>query len=124
MPGGTATGPWGMGPMTGRAAGYCAGFAVPGFANPVPGRGFGYGPGSVFGRGGGGGRGWRHMYYATGVPGWARAGYYPAWGAAPSVGTPAPEQETAALKAQQEYLTATLDSVKKRIEELEAASAK
>jgi len=37
MPGGDGTGPRGMGPMTGRAAGYCAGFPVPGFANPIPG---------------------------------------------------------------------------------------
>jgi len=40
MPGGDRTGPMGMGPMTGRAAGYCAGFGVPGFMSPVPGRGY------------------------------------------------------------------------------------
>lgn len=33
MPRGDGTGPAGMGPMTGRAAGYCAGFAAPGYAN-------------------------------------------------------------------------------------------
>jgi len=38
MPGGDGTGPAGLGPMTGRAAGYCAGYPVPGFMNPVPGR--------------------------------------------------------------------------------------
>lgn len=27
---------------------------------------------------GGFGRGWRHMYYATGLPGWMRAGWWPA----------------------------------------------
>jgi len=71
MPRGDRTGPAGMGPMTGRGAGYCAGYDRPGFANPWVG---GYG-----GRGfGGGGRGWRNMYYATGLPGWARAGYAPA----------------------------------------------
>ena len=43
MPGGDRTGPGGMGPMTGRAAGYCAGYQVPGFMNPVLGRGFGGG---------------------------------------------------------------------------------
>jgi len=42
MPLGDGTGPMGMGPMTGRAAGYCAGFGVPGYMNPIPG-GFGYG---------------------------------------------------------------------------------
>jgi len=41
MPGGDRTGPAGMGPMTGRAAGYCAGYPVPGFMNPIPGQGFG-----------------------------------------------------------------------------------
>lgn len=33
MPRGDGTGPLGMGAMTGRAAGYCAGYSVPGFAN-------------------------------------------------------------------------------------------
>ena len=45
MPFGDGTGPRGMGPMTGRGAGYCAGFGRPGFANPIPGRrwfGFGW----------------------------------------------------------------------------------
>ncbi|MBA7569646.1 hypothetical protein ES708_11387 [subsurface metagenome] len=37
MPGGDRTGPTGMGPMTGRGVGYCAGYQVPGFANPIPG---------------------------------------------------------------------------------------
>ena len=48
MPRGDRTGPAGMGPMTGRAAGYCAGYAAPGFMNPGPvwGRGLpGYAPG-------------------------------------------------------------------------------
>ncbi|MGZ5424590.1 MAG: DUF5320 domain-containing protein, partial [Candidatus Aminicenantales bacterium] len=47
MPAGDRTGPIGMGPLSGRAAGYCAGFGMPGYANPLPGRGFGMG----FGRG-------------------------------------------------------------------------
>jgi len=38
MPGGDGTGPMGMGPMTGRAAGYCAGYPVPGFMNAYGGR--------------------------------------------------------------------------------------
>ncbi|AEA47877.1 DUF5320 domain-containing protein [Archaeoglobus veneficus] len=33
MPGGDGTGPWGLGPRTGRAAGLCAGYRMPGFAN-------------------------------------------------------------------------------------------
>ena len=43
MPRGDGTGPQGMGPMTGRAAGYCAGYNAPGYANPIAGRGFGAG---------------------------------------------------------------------------------
>ena len=35
MPLGDGTGPAGMGPMTGRAAGFCAGYPVPGYMNPV-----------------------------------------------------------------------------------------
>jgi len=46
MPLGDGTGPAGMGPMTGRAAGYCAGYPVPGYMNPYGGRpGLGYGVG-------------------------------------------------------------------------------
>jgi hypothetical protein len=33
MPRGDGTGPMGMGPMTGRAAGFCAGYPTPGFMN-------------------------------------------------------------------------------------------
>ena len=38
MPWGNKTGPTGQGPLTGRKAGYCAGFSVPGFLNIKPGR--------------------------------------------------------------------------------------
>ena len=40
MPAGDRTGPFGLGPMTGRQAGYCAGYPLPGYMNPIPGRGF------------------------------------------------------------------------------------
>ena len=43
MPLGDGTGPAGFGPMTGRAAGYCAGYPVPGYMNP----GIGY-PGAFY----------------------------------------------------------------------------
>ncbi|RLI76297.1 hypothetical protein DRP04_12770 [Archaeoglobales archaeon] len=33
MPGGDRTGPWGMGPRTGRGAGFCSGYGMPGFMN-------------------------------------------------------------------------------------------
>jgi hypothetical protein len=73
MPFGDGTGPQGMGPMTGRSAGYCAGAGRPGFANPAFTRGwFGFNRG--FGRSMGRGRG----------RGMARRGFnqfaaYPRW---------------------------------------------
>ncbi|GAB4335500.1 MAG: DUF5320 domain-containing protein [Candidatus Abyssubacteria bacterium] len=122
MPGGDRTGPMGLGPMTGRGAGYCAGFPTAGFMNPVPGRGFwGGGRGRGFWGRGGGGRGWRHWFYATGLPGWVRAG----WGAAPYGPywwPPAPaltrEQEMELLRQQAEYFNEALDDIKQRIDEL------
>ena len=51
MPFGDGTGPMGYGPMSGRGVGYCAGFNMPGFANPMPGRGFGRGRGFGWRRG-------------------------------------------------------------------------
>lgn len=115
MPGGDRTGPRGMGPMTGRGAGYCAGAGVPGYANALPGRGMGWGGGS-----GGWGRGnrWRHWYYATGVPGWARAGYAPPWAPGPMAAPPAAE-EAGYLKEQAAYLQQQLEAISRRIQELE-----
>jgi hypothetical protein len=74
--------------------GYCSGYNQPGFTSPIPGfsSGFGFG-----------GRGWRHRFYATGVPGWLM---------------PTPEQEAANLKAQADWLKGQLDAIQKRIEEL------
>ncbi|MFA5125865.1 MAG: DUF5320 domain-containing protein [archaeon] len=52
MPRGDRTGPAGLGPMTGRGMGYCAGYNMPGYMNPCFGRGFGrgFGAGRGFGR--------------------------------------------------------------------------
>ena len=117
MPRGDATGPMGMGPMTGRGAGYCAGFGVPGYMNNVGGRGFGmgFGRGAGFGgRGGrGGGFGYRNRFFATGAPGWAWGGSM----AAPYQKTD-PEFEKQFLGKQAEILQAELDTIKKRLEEL------
>jgi len=116
MPGGDRTGPMGMGPMTGRAAGYCAGFPVPGYMNAGPGRGFG---GGRFGAGRGG-WGRRNWFYATGAPGWQRAAWgWPAWGAVPPQ-TMTQQQELDLLKRQAEDLSATLGDVQRRISELES----
>lgn len=119
MPRGDGTGPKGYGPMTGRGAGRCAGYAVPGFMNPVPGRGFGGRGGGFWGRGGG--RGWRHWFYATGLPGWARGGWnqpLTSWGL-PAQG-PTPEQELELLQEQAKHFDQALEEVRKRIDELSA----
>jgi hypothetical protein len=116
MPRGDRTGPMGHGPRTGRGAGYCSGYDVPGYANPITGRGGGWWHG--FRRGGG--RGFRHGYYATGVPGWARYSV-PAWQAAGPYPAPAPDEGTA-LREQAEYLTEALEEVRARLAELEAGS--
>ena len=73
MPGGDRTGPLGKGPMTGRGRGFCAGYAVPAYAQPWAGRGSGWGLG--LSGGGRGGRGWRNRFWATGVPGWMWGAY-------------------------------------------------
>jgi uncharacterized protein DUF5320 len=106
-----------MGPLTGRGAGYCAGYNVPGYANPGFGGGFGMGRGR--GGWGGGGRGWRNQFYATGMPGWMRYGAAPAWGASPVAPVPGPEQEAEYLRAQAEQLQAELDAISERLSELE-----
>lgn len=127
MPFGNGTGPMGMGPMTGRGMGYCAGFPTPGYMNPGFGGGwFGFGRGR-----GGGGRGRRNCYYATGLPGWARAGYgMPAYGGygMPAYGMypppqPNPEEESAMLKDQAEFLKQQLDDIQNRINDLESNKA-
>ncbi len=62
MPGGDRTGPAGMGPMTGRGAGFCAGYGTAGYMNNAGncnggcgGRGLGRGVGRSLGRGFAGG---------------------------------------------------------------------
>lgn len=128
MPGGDGTGPAGTGPMTGRAAGYCAGYPVLGYMNPVGGRGF-WG----WGRGRGGGRGWRNWFYATGLMGWQRSAMgYPGFGGVapvapygvPFAPTMSAEQQLDALKAQAEYFEDALEGIRKRIAELEAKGKK
>lgn len=128
MPGGDGMGPAGTGPATGRAAGYCAGYMVPGYMNSIPGRRFGFG----FGRGG-----WRRRkwFYATGLTRWQRAPYaYTDWRGyccgMPYTGAPltyrvpywpTKEQEIDDIqKDQAEYLEDTLSNINKHIQELEA----
>lgn len=130
MPFGDRTGPMGAGPMTGRAAGYCAGYDVPGYTNPLPGRSYGWGMGGGrgfrgAGRGGmpwgggrgrawGGGRGpgWGGQFYGAVPP------YYAEPYGAPYVPPMTGDQETKELKAQSKYLKDTLKEIEKRLEDL------
>jgi len=105
MPGGDRSGPRGMGPMTGRAAGVCAGYPGPGSFNPIRGRGYG------MGRGGGWGRGWRGQGFAYG-PAWGA----PRWGYEP-VAVPADEAEW--LRTQANALQQQLDAINSRLDEIE-----
>jgi hypothetical protein len=123
MPRGDRTGPWGAGPMTGRAAGYCAGYSVPGYVNPVYGygRGWGRGRGRGFGRGYGRGFGRGRFVYPQPVVG--QPAYQP--GYQPVAQPQMPEQEIAALENYQKSLEAEkadldqeMGGVKARIEEL------
>ena len=113
-----------MGPMSGRAAGYCAGYPVPGFMNPLPGRGWGYGRGRGRGRGWGRGWGWGRWYGAPGPADWSGYEWPQYYGPGPAVAPPSPTEETQSLKAQAQYFESALENIRKRIEELEAAKEK
>ncbi len=105
MPGGDGMGPRGMGPMTGRAMGFCVGYAP---LRP----GAGTGVGLAWGRGGG--RGWRNRFYATGVPGWAAYEGYSAGYAKPD-----PAWEKQSLRDQAQSLKVELETIERRLAELE-----
>ena len=112
MPGGNGTGPAGMGPMTGRGAGFCAGYAGPGYANPVGGRGYGIGCSRGMGRGRGFGRGF----------GWySAAGSYETNTSFDPKLTAAQEVEN--LKQQAVLLQNSLSQVSERIDRLEKTKA-
>jgi hypothetical protein len=96
---------------------------MPGYMNPIYGRGRGFGGGG-FGRG----RGWRNMYYATGMPFWGRG--YPAypWGtgyaAPPYYGELTLEREMEMIKTQTEFFEKQIEVLNERIRELESIAAK
>lgn len=103
MPRGDRTGPIGMGPMSGRGAGFCAGFAMAGFMNPGNAS-----CGMGFGRGcGGWGFGRTH-----GFKGALGGAYFsqPAYQEPPAV------NEKDYLSSQAKYLEKELQKVKKRLE--------
>lgn len=104
MPRGDGTGPAGMGPMTGGGRGFCVA--------PVPGIRGGSSGARFFGRGGG--RGHRNMFYATGLPGWARSGV----ASAPDLSG---KEEAAMLSEEAAVLREELAAVQKRLETLKKA---
>ncbi|MDZ4184012.1 MAG: DUF5320 domain-containing protein [Desulfuromonadales bacterium] len=119
MPARNGTGPMGLGPLSGRGMGYCAGVVTPGTMTLGSGRGWGRGS-----RGcgmGGGGRGWRNRFIATGLAGWQRAatGWPMNAGASPVMSVPTREQELAALKNQAANLETAMGEIRKRIQEFE-----
>ena len=123
MPGGDGTGPDGLGPMTGRAAGYCAGYPGPGYMNPIRGRGRGRGWGWGRGRGRGWGRhgwGWAGAYpYAYAAP------YYPpAYADNPYAAELTPKQEADMLKDQAKAMQDEIKLINERISELESVAKK
>jgi len=120
MPRGDGTGPLGEGPMTGGAAGYCAGYAAPNFAKrpvfalgafgPRMGDGFGGGRGC----GAGGGFGHRNRFYATGMP----FGAYTATGPQPEL---ARDEEIPLLKSESQRLRSILETIENRLAQIETA---
>ena len=112
MPGGDRTGPLGLGPMTGRAAGYCAGYSMLGYANPTYGRGRG------FGRGWGRGHGWNRGAYS-----YEARDYGAPYGNQynPQMTS---QQETDMLKERAKVMQEEIKSINERISELESTAKK
>ena len=115
MPRGDRTGPSGLGPMSGRGAGFCAGSGMPGFANGAPGRGSGWS--SCMRRGSRGNRNWFHR---TGLFGWQRGG-------ADSYGTASgpiktKDNEIQILKDELRGFERATEQIRSRLTELEKAS--
>ena len=98
MPRRDGTGPMGLGAMTGRGAGYCAGYGFSRPMNPVGGRGGAFGFGRGLGLGCGLGRGVCRGWYGAGA---------------------APEQEQAALKSQLANLERLSADIRQRLTDLE-----
>jgi len=109
LPGGDRTGPRGLGSMTGRGLGYCAGYDMPGYTKgPGMGRGWWRGRGIGYGRGMGYGRGWGRGY---GVPVYS---YY----APPTIPRVIPENQLDILKQQKDYLESEMNNIKNAIDDV------
>ncbi len=119
MPGGDRTGPLGLGPMTGRRAGLCAGYPVPGYLNRVSDIGwFGVGRGG-FPRGGGRGR-----TFGGGRGRWWRSGFYGYPPYAPAYPQPTAEEEKEMLQEELRNLEEESKEIRSRLTELEKEEPK
>lgn len=99
MPGGNGTGPSGMGPMTGRARGFCTGNSAPGYTTAGGRR-------SAWGRS-------RGLGFRRGFSGGGFRNARP-------MEAPTDDQELDGLKHQAEFLGGALESINKRIEQIKA----
>lgn len=109
MPYGDRTGPDGMGPMTGRGLGFCAGYAAPGALTGGRGRG-------GFGRYGSGGRGVRNRFWQSGGGRFSAQLYNYGPYEGPGM-TPADEKES--LRNEARFMQQSLDEINRRLSELE-----
>ena len=122
MPRGDRTGPAGMGPMTGRAYGYCSGHGAPGYVTaPGPGMGMAWGYGGGRGRGG----------FGQGMGRGRNRGFGPAYGGpygggyGPYAAAPVSEEnrvaflkdEMAALEERRNFLQRELEAMDKQAED-------
>jgi hypothetical protein len=121
MPGGDRTGPRGAGPMSGRAAGFCNGYDVAGFANRDGLERGMQGRGMVQGVGGGRvrGRGCRNTYKATGLTGWQR-GVYQQADQPGRDNQPVAPAELTTRKSDTELILQELSLIKDRLSDLES----
>jgi hypothetical protein len=98
MPRGDGTGPMGLGPMSGRGMGYCAGYPAPGYMNPWCQPRFGRGR-------------WRVPYVA--------APHYAPQPVPSAQVVQTQAQEAAFLREQTQYLTEQLRFLEARLQEIE-----
>ena len=115
MPRGNGMGPLGQGPMTGRGAGFCAGYGVPGYMNPQGRRGMGFRRGMGRGMGRGAGFAWQETVMPpavmpeTAVP-----------QASPADTVAAAENPLDTLLKHSDMMLQAIDDLRKRIESLES----
>jgi hypothetical protein len=114
MPRGDGTGPTGIGPKTGRAAGFCVGFKTPGRFNLGLGGAYRLWNSNTCGQG----LGHRHWFFATGLPRWTRGSISTADTARGDTETTTSTYDAVSFKAN--AMLEALDSLEKRLSDLEA----